>query len=43
MDSRYRSAVTGQYVSEQFAELHPRQTVKEEEPEEVEEEAEEEE
>ena len=42
MNSRYRSAVTGEFVSEQFAELHPRQTVKEEELEEKEEEAEEE-
>ena len=30
MNPRYRSAVTGEYVSQSFAELHPRQTVKEE-------------
>lgn len=29
-EDKYRSAVTGRYVSEKFAEEHPRQTVKEE-------------
>jgi len=29
MPKKYRSAVTGEYVSKEFADLHPRQTVEE--------------